>query len=150
MKMIFQMIAMATLVFSGVEAKAQESLNAIDAFKVIFPIGVYQGVTESAQPCTLTVKNDIINDLAVSISTNKVDEYITYFISPRLDYYSRPELHQFTQVFKLVLDSSANVYTQNEIKTTLGDDNAVYVEISKSIVFNTYNETKKLSCLVGK
>lgn len=150
MKIMLQMMLMAVLVLGTTQTKAQDSLSAIEAFGSIFPVGAYQGVTEKGEVCNLVVKFDIINDLAVTISYPKTYESISYFVNQNLEFYFRPELSQFTQTMKIILDPSSNVFTSNILRTTLAADNDIYVEISKTIVFNTYTETKNLSCLVRK
>lgn len=149
MKIMLQLMLMALLVLGTTQAKA-DSFNAIEAFSSIFPVGTYQGVTEKGEACTLTVKQDIINDLAVTISNPKTYEAISHFINQNLDFYFHPELSRFTQTMKVILDPSSNVYTSNIIRTTLSENDAIYAEISKTIVFNSYTETKSLSCLVRK
>lgn len=150
MKIMLQVMLMAVLVLGTTKAKAQDSLNAAEAFNSIFPVGTYQGVTEKGEACTLSVSMDIIGDIAVSVTNTKTFESISYFVNNNLEFYFHPELSRFTQTMKLMLDSSSNVYTSNILRTTLSENDAIHAEISKTIVFNTYTETKNLSCLVRK
>lgn len=153
MKNICQLMIMAAFVFGSVQVKAQtsleSSLNTIEAFNSIIPNGVYHGGTESGEACLLTVRAFIPGELVISITNLTTGRSVPYFLDQNTAYVANPETKSFSQTIKYFLDEATNAYTSNTIKTDESDGGSIYVEVAKSVVFDSSTSIEKLNCFVG-
>lgn len=148
MNFVSKMMLVLILALSVNVARAEKILGAPFAFKSVLPLGTYTGLSDINEVCKVEVFSDSIVDVNIKITYPEKNLVIRYYLNNQSDYYFNEQKKEFIQTLKTVVDPTSNVYLTNIVRTTLANENDLYIEVYKSLVFNTYTEEFKLNCLV--
>jgi hypothetical protein len=142
-------ILIAAVLMMGALSTFGAELGAVDAFESALPVGTYQGQDDQGVNCSVSVNeiNSPVNTIVVTVSNN--NNSVFKEIKDGSEFRYRDFKKEFIQTERTYVDATRNAFVDRIVRTTLADDNRLYVVTSNVFTNNRDVRSETVECVVG-